>query len=150
MTGDVYAVAGQVDVAGVVDGDLTAAAAQVNVSGQVDGDVTAAAFQVDVSGRVDGDARIAGVQMNVTGSVGEDLVFGGLQTVFTGNVAGDILGSARYHAVEPGSTTPATAAAPTTADRSFAALRRVVGVLVVAGLALWLAPRPRRGAGAAR
>lgn len=79
--------------------------------------------------------------MNVTGSVGEDLVFGGLQTVFAGSVAGGIFGSARYHAVEPESTTPATPATPGAPDRSLAAAQRFVSIVMVAGLALWLAPR---------
>lgn len=139
--GDLVAAAAQVNVPGQVDGDVTATAVEVNVSGHVDGDVTAAAGQIDVSGRVDGDTRVAAMQINITGSVGEDLLFGGLQTVLTGSVGGDILGSARYHAVEPETTTPATPAAVSPADRGLAAAQRFVGILIVAALALWLAPR---------
>jgi cytoskeletal protein CcmA (bactofilin family) len=167
IEGDLYASGGLVRVEGRVDGDLLAAAGQVQVAGQVTGDVMAAGGSIDISGRVGGDVRAAGGQISITGSVredlfaaggqmtlassgevGEDLVFGTGQMTLDGAVAGDVLGSTGNYVrrgtvggAENVTVTEREERAPTVADRSLAALRRLVSLLAVAVVALWLAPR---------
>jgi hypothetical protein len=81
--------------------------------------------------------------------VGEDLVFGTGQMTLDGAVTGDVLGSAGTY-INRGSIggtenvtiqEPEDAAAPTVADRVLDTLGRLISVLLIAALALWLAPR---------
>lgn len=147
VTGDLLASGGQVDVVGEVGGDVMAAGGQIDITGQVDGDVRAAGGQLNILGSVGEDLFVAGGLVTLSGEVGEDLVFGTGQMVLNGSVAGDVLGSAGNYVrngtiggTENVTIVETEARAPTVADRIIDALQRFVGLLVVAGLALWLVP----------
>jgi len=172
VQGDLYASGGTVRIEGTVDGDLVAWGGQVQVPGEVTGDVIAGSGNVDISGRVGGDARAGAGQVTVGGSVGEDLVvgsgqltlspsgevgedliFGTGQTTLDGRVEGDVLGSTGQYTKR--GTVSGTEnvnirereeeAEPTLGDRILDVLQRFVGVLAVAALLLWLAPRLLEG-----
>ena len=168
VEGDLYASGGLVRVEGTVDGDLIASAGQVQITGTVTGDLMAAGGTLGIDGEVAGDVRAAGgrvaiagtigedlvvvggqVRLASSGEVGEDLLFGSGQMTLDGAVAGDVLGTAGTY-VNRGSIggtenvtlrEPEDAAAPTVADRVLDTLGRLVSVLLIAALALWLAPR---------
>lgn len=163
--GDLYASGGRILVEGTVDGDLIAAGGQVTISGQVSGDLIASAGTVDISGDVGGDARVASGQATVSGSIGEDLflasgqatvsdsgeigedlVFGSGRMSMNGTVSGDVLGAAG--AYDRQGTVAGTenvrireVEEPTVLDHIVDAIQRFVGLLLVAALFLWLAPR---------
>jgi hypothetical protein len=163
--GDLYASGGRILIEGTVDGDLIAAGGQVTISGQVSGDLIASAGTVDVSGDVGGDARVASGQATVSGSIGEDLfvasgqatvsdsgeigedlVFGTGRMTMNGTVGGDVLGAAGAYNRQ--GTVAGTenvqireVEEPTVTDRIVDAVQRFVGLLLVAALFLWLAPR---------
>ena len=162
---DLYASGGLIRVEGTVDGDLIATGGQVRLTGEVTGDLIASGGIVDVSGQVEGDVRVAGGQLTLSGSigedlfvaggqvtlsssgeVGEDLVFAAGQMTLDGTVTGDVMG--RTGDYQRGGSvggeenvTVGEDEEPTIGDRSLAALQRFLSILVVAGLALWLAPR---------
>ena len=162
---DLYASGGLVRVEGTVDGDLIVTGGQVRLTGEVTGDLIASGGMVDVSGQVEGDVRAAGGQLTVSGTigedlfvaggqvtlsssgeVGEDLVFAAGQMTLDGSVTGDVMGSTGNY--QRGGTvggeenvTVSEDEEPTVGDRSLDAVQRFVSILVVAGLALWLAPR---------
>jgi cytoskeletal protein CcmA (bactofilin family) len=168
VEGDLYASGGLVRVEGTVDGDLIASAGQVQITGTVTGDLMAAGGTLGIDGEVAGDVRAAGGRVAITGTIGEDLVVGGGQVrlassgevgedllfgtgqmTLDGAVTGDVLGSAGTY-INRGSIggtenvtiqEPEDAAAPTVADRVLDTLGRLVSVLLIAALALWLAPR---------
>jgi cytoskeletal protein CcmA (bactofilin family) len=150
VDGDLIVFAGQVQITGTVTGDLMAAGGTLGLDGEVGGDVRAAGGRVAVTGTVGEDLLVAGGQVRLasSGEVGEDLVFGTGQMMLDGAVTGDVLGSAGTY-VNRGSIggtervtiqEPEDAAAPTVADRVLDTLRHFVSVLLIAALALWLAP----------
>jgi hypothetical protein len=172
VQGDLYAAGGTVRIEGTVDGDLVAWGGQVQVLGEVTGDVIAGSGNVDISGRVGGDARVGAGQVTVggtvgedlvvgsgqltltsSGEVGEDLIFGTGQTTIDGRVEGDVLGSTGNYTKRGtvGGTEnvnirePEEEAEPTVGDRILDVVQRLAGVLIVAALLLWLAPRLLEG-----
>jgi cytoskeletal protein CcmA (bactofilin family) len=151
VDGDLLVSAGQVQITGTVTGDLMAAGGTLGIDGEVAGDVRAAGGRVAITGTVGEDLVVAGGQVRLasSGSVGEDLLFGAGQMTLDGAVTGDVLGSAGTY-INRGSIggtenvtiqEPEDAAAPTVADRVLDTLGRLASVLVIAALALWLAPR---------
>ncbi|HWB90044.1 MAG TPA: polymer-forming cytoskeletal protein [Acidimicrobiia bacterium] len=167
IDGDLYASGGRVRVDGTVDGDLVVAAGQLTVDGEVTGDVIASAGTVDIGGEVLGDARIAAGQVSVSGTieedlfvasgqariaasgeVGEDLVFGNGRMTMDGSVGGDVLGATGNYdrqgtvAGEENVTIGQDEEeAPTAGDRILDAVQALIGILVVAALFMWLAPK---------
>lgn len=165
IEGDLYASGGLVRVEGTVDGDLIATGGQVRLTGEVTGDLIASGGMVDVSGQVEGDVRAAGGQLTVSGSigedlfvaggqvtlsssgeVGEDLVFAAGQMTLDGSVTGDVMGTTGNYQRDGNvggdeNVRVGEDEEPTVGDRSLEALQRFVSILVVGGLALWLAPR---------
>ncbi len=172
VEGNLYVSGGTVRVEGTVTGDLVAAGGQVEVSGEVKSDLLATGGTIDVSGKVDGDARLIGGRVKVSGSIGEDLalgagqatvtssarvgqdlVFGAGQMTLDGGVAGSVLGTTPNYTKDGtvGGTENVTiaeqdtTAEPTVTSQLLDGLRRWIGILAVAALALWLIPRILRG-----
>ncbi len=166
---DLYASAGQIDIAGQVQGDLVAAGGQINVGGGVDDDILAAGGRVVLTGDAGGDVRVAGGNVRLEGSVAEDvlvtggmvivaadaqiggdLMFSGGQMRLDGRVDGDVIGSSGNYSrdgsiggseeVTSGSPEP-EAGPPSIGDRVLGVVRRYLAILVVGALLLWLAPR---------
>lgn len=150
VDGDLFASAGQVQITGTVTGDLMAGGGTIGVDGEVDGDVRVAGGRVAVAGTVGEDLLVAGGQVRLasSGEVGEDLLFGTAQMTLDGTVDGDVLGTAGTYVNRGsiGGTETVTIqepedTAPTATDRVLDAAGRLVSVLLIAALALWLAPR---------
>jgi cytoskeletal protein CcmA (bactofilin family) len=175
VAGDLYAVGGTVFVDGTVEGDLVAAGGDIRVNGTVGGDLVAAGGTVTVAGTVDGDARIASGQITVTGDIGEDLLVAGGQATLgaSGSVGEDLIASAGQLTVA-GAVEGSIQGGAGTYERSgtvggdenvavgdpgeeeaerddavddiLDAVEHYLVVLLVGGLALWLAPRTMRAA----
>jgi hypothetical protein len=167
VDGDLYASGGIVRVEGTVDGDLIVWAGQVQITGDVTGDVMAAGGTIGLDGDVDGDVRVAGGRVATTGAIGEDLLVGGGQVrlasstvigedlvfgtgemTLEGTVTGDVLGSTGAYVNQGtiGGTENVTISEPeerrpTAVERVLDVLGRLVSVLLLAALALLLAPR---------
>lgn len=166
VEGDLYASGGLVRVEGTVDGDLLVSAGQVQVTGTVTGDLWAGGGTISIDGDVGGDVRMAGGRVAIAGTVGEDvfvaggqvrlassaevgedLLFGVGQMTLSGAITGDVLGRAGTYVSRGtiGGTEDVTIqrteeAEPTVTDRVLDTLGRLVSVLLIAALALWLAP----------
>jgi hypothetical protein len=150
INGDVIAAGGNVDLNGPVTGDVLAAGGRINVNGTVTGDVRAAGGQVAIGGNVTEDALVAGGQVTVGGSVGQDLIASSGQLTLSGSVAGSAVGSVGTYS-KTGSIA-GTDSITVTGDQSAAfarapsnpildALRHFIIVVLVAFIALSLAPR---------
>jgi hypothetical protein len=131
-----------------VSGDLIASAGTVDISGDVGGDARVASGQATVSGSIGEDLFLASGQATVSdsGEIGEDLVFGSGRMSMNGTVSGDVLGAAG--AYDRQGTVAGTenvrireVEEPTVLDHIVDAIQRFVGLLLVAALFLWLAPR---------
>jgi cytoskeletal protein CcmA (bactofilin family) len=155
VNGDIVAAAGNVDLNGPVTGDVLAAGGRINVNGAVTGDVRAAGGQISIAGNVTEDVLAAGGQVTVSSSVGQDLIASGGQLTLSGAVAGSAVGSAGTYS-KTGSV-GGTDSITVTGDQAAAfqrapsnpivdAIRHFIIVLLVAFLALWLAPRFIRAA----
>lgn len=165
VRGDLIASAGEVRVDGVVDGDLVVVGGQIDVNGQVTGDLLAAGGAVFVGGVVDGDVRATAGQTEIAGEVGEDVVVGAGEVRLTpaSAVAGDVMlwtGQARLDGPVAGSVVGAAgdyratgsvggvedvrigepATAPTVAERGLSAAGSFIGLLLVGGLLIAVAP----------
>jgi hypothetical protein len=153
VNGDVVAAGGNVDLNGPVTGDVLAAGGRVNVTGAVSGDVRAAGGQVTVGGDVTEDVLVTGGQVTMSGRVGQDLIASGSQFTLSGAVTGGAVGSVGTY-TKSGSVA-GTDSITVTGDQSAAfarapanpvldAIRHFLVVLLVAALALWLAPQAMR------
>jgi hypothetical protein len=150
IDGDVVAFGGSVFVNGPVKGDILAAGGQVFVGGAVTGDVRAAGGQVTITDDVTEDVLVAGGQVALGGRVGQDLLVSSGRLTLTGSVAGSAIGNVGAY-TKSGSvagtdsiTITSNQSAPLGPPRSnpvLDALRHLLTVLVVALLALWLAPQ---------
>jgi len=62
----------------IVTGDLFAICGELNIEGHVQGNILGIARTINITGRVDGNIYLAGVEMNVNGAIGRDIHFAGL------------------------------------------------------------------------
>jgi hypothetical protein len=155
VDGDVVAAGGNIDLNGPVSGDVLAAGGRVTVNGAVAGDVRAAGGQISIAGNVIEDVMVAGGQATVSGSVGQDLIASGGQLTLSGTVAGSAVGSAGAYS-KTGSVAGTDSITvtgnrggtfePAPANPVLDAIRHFIVVLLVAFVALLLAPRLIRGA----
>ena len=86
----------------VISGNLYAAASELSVAGRVDGDLVAAGGNISLMGVVSRDAIIAGGRINVSGQIGGDLRAAGGQILLSGKVNGDLVVAAGTVHVLPG------------------------------------------------
>lgn len=168
--GDLVAFGGEVRVDGVVEGDVVASGGQITVNGPVAGDVLAAGGSVRVGGDVGGDVRVASGETMIAGEVGEDVLAatGDVRLTSGSVVAGDVIVSAgqlRVDGTVDGSVVGRAgdyavagtvggvedirvgedAGPPAAGERALSALGRYIGLLLVAGLLLGVAPAVLRG-----
>jgi hypothetical protein len=149
INGDIVAAGGTIDVNGPVTGDVLATGGRISINGTVSGDVRAAGGQVTIGGDVTEDVLVTGGQVTIGGRVGQDLIVSGGQLNLTGSVAGSAIGSVGAY-TRSGSVAgtdsiavtgnQATTLAPPP-NPVLDAIRQFIAVLVVGGLAFWLAPR---------
>jgi hypothetical protein len=150
INGDIVVAAGNVDVNGPVNGDVLVAGGRIVIAGPITGDVRAAGGQVTITGNVTEDVLAAGGQVNLNGRIGQDLIVSGGQLTLTGTVAGGAVGT--VGTISGGGTIGGTNSITVTGNDnpSFAparpnpvldAIRQFIAVMLVAVLALWLAPR---------
>jgi hypothetical protein len=150
INGDVVAFGGSVDVNGPVKGDVLAAGGRVSINGAISGDVRVAGGQISIGGDVTEDVLAAGGTVALNGRVGQDLIVSGGQLSLTGSVAGSAIGSAGTYSKT--GTIAGTDSITITGNRAATvtrapsnpvldAIRQFIVVLLVAVLALWLAPR---------
>jgi hypothetical protein len=164
-TGNLYATARIVRIAGRVDGDLVVIGGRVEVSGQVTGDVMAVASSVVISGQVEGDARLVTARLIMHGSIGgvvvaaggmmhfhpsahmaDDLAFAAAHTTMGGHVTGDVLGASGHYSLSgtvegtEGVTTGGEEAHIGLGERAMRALVRLASILGVATMLLWFMP----------
>jgi cytoskeletal protein CcmA (bactofilin family) len=82
-------------IEGTVDGDLFAIAGDVDISGTVQGDVIGlVGGSVRISGEVTGSVRVAAVETQITGEVGDDVAVAALEVAVDGEVGRDLLAAA--------------------------------------------------------
>jgi hypothetical protein len=150
INGDIVAAGGTVDVNGPVNGDVLAAGGRIAISGQVKGDVRAAGGQVSIDGDVTEDVAVTGGQVSIDGQLGQDLLVSTGQLTLTGSVAGSAIGTAGSYskagAIQGTDSIAVTgndqpSVAPARSNPVLDAIRHFITVLVVAAIALWLAPR---------
>jgi hypothetical protein len=79
LNDNLYAVGGDVNIAGTVNGDLMVAGGNLIVTGPVSGDIAGAGGTINLSNNVAGDIRVAGGNITVLNSAGGDLVVAGGQ-----------------------------------------------------------------------
>jgi cytoskeletal protein CcmA (bactofilin family) len=108
VDGDLYAFAGTVTIAGLVQGDVVAMGAKVEVAatGIVDGDLLAAGQTVTIRGEVTDDVRAAAfsVQLEDGGTIGGDLVGVGFNvSVAEGSSVKEDMLAAGYQGIVDGS-----------------------------------------------
>jgi cytoskeletal protein CcmA (bactofilin family) len=154
VTGDIVAAGGNIDVNGAVTGDVLAAGGRINVNGPVTGDVRAAGGQISVGGNVTEDVMAAGGQVTVGGTVGQDLIASTGQLTLSGTVAGSAVGSvgaysktgsvAGTDSISVTGNQAAVAVAPS--NPVLDAIRHFIVVLILAFVAMLLAPRVMQGA----
>ena len=150
IKGDIVAAGGTVNVNGAVSGDVLAAGGTVNVNGPVSGDVRTAGGQVNVTGEVAEDVAATGGQVTISGHVGQDLLVSSGQLTLTGSVAGSAAGTAGTYS-KSGSIAGTDSITvtndqgapfvPPPTNRALDAVRQFIAVMLVALLAMWLAPR---------
>jgi hypothetical protein len=150
INGDIVAAGGNIDINGPVKGDVLAAGGRITISGPVSGDVRAAGGQVTIVGDIAEDLLATGGQVTLNGHVGQDLIISTGQFTLTGSVAGSAIGTAG--SISKSGSIGGTDSITVTGDQgqSFArapsnpvldAIRQFLAVLLVAALAMWLAPR---------
>jgi hypothetical protein len=155
VNGDIVAAAGTVDLNGPVSGDVLASGGRITVNGPVTGDVRAAGGQISIGGNVTEDLLTAGGQVTVGGNVGQDLIASTGVLTLTGTVTGSATGSAGTYSktgsvggtdsiTVTGNQGPSPALAPS--NPIVDAIRHFIVVVLVALLALWLAPQAMRAA----
>ena len=74
---NLYVMAGEIIIDGVLDGDLVAMGGYIEVNGEIRGDVLAMGGGIVLNGPVTGDVRIAGGGLTLNGDIGGDLVSAG-------------------------------------------------------------------------
>jgi hypothetical protein len=155
VNGDIVASGGTIDVNGPVTGDVLAAGGRITVNGPVTGDVRAAGGQISVGGNVTEDVMTAGGQVTIGGSVGQDLIASSGQLTVSGAVAGSAVGSVGTYSktgtIGGTDSIAVTGNQPSTIAREpsnpvIDAIRHFIVVLLVAFVALLLAPRMIRAA----
>lgn len=149
INGDLVVAGGNIDVNGPVKGDVLATGGRISINGPVSGDIRAAGGQVTISGDVAEDVLVTGGEVTIGGRVGQDLIVSSGQLNLTGAVTGSATGSVGAY-TRSGSVAGTDSIALTGNQGStFAppsnpildAIRQFIAVLLVAGLASWLAPR---------
>jgi hypothetical protein len=149
INGDIVAAGGNIDVTGPVMGDVLAAGGRISISGPVSGDVRAAGGQITITGDVGEDLLVTGGQVTIASRVGQDLIVSSGQFTLTGSVTGSATGSVGSY-TKSGSIAGSDSIAVTgNQAAAFApqsnplldAIRQFIVVLLVALLALRLAPR---------
>ena len=154
VNGDVVATGGNIDLNGPVNGDVLAAGGRINVNGAVAGDVRAAGGQISIGGNVTEDVTAAGGQVTVSSSIGQDLIASSGQLTLSGTVAGSAVGTVGAYTKtgSVGGTDSITVTGnqatftPAPSNPVVDAIRHFVVVLVVAFVALLIAPRLMRNA----
>lgn len=149
INGDIVAAGGNVDINGPVTGDVLVTGGRVSVNGSVTGDVRVAGGQVSVGGAITEDLLVAGGQVSVDGQIGQDLIVATGQLNLSGTVAGSAIGSVGAYSksgtVSGTDSITINRTAPSSpvvaANPVLDAIRHLITVLVVAAIALWLAPR---------
>jgi hypothetical protein len=148
VNGDIVAAGGNIDLNGTVTGDVLAAGGRINVTGGVKGDVRAAGGQITIAGNTTEDVLVAGGQVSVNGSVGQDLIASSGQLTVSGTVAGSAVGSAGTYS-KSGTVQGSDSIAVTgnqagnlaPSNPVLDAIRHFIVVVLVAFIALLLAPR---------
>jgi hypothetical protein len=155
INGDLVVAGGNIDINGPVKGDILVTGGRIAINGAVTGDVRTAGGQVTLNGDVGEDVLAAGGQVTINGRVGQDLIVGTGQLTVTGTVAGGAVGTVGTYSksgtisgtdsitVTGNDSRPVTVSRP---NPVLDAIRHFLTVLVVALLALWLAPRLFRAA----
>jgi hypothetical protein len=149
INGDIVAAGGNIDINGPVKGDVLAAGGRVNITGPVTGDVRAAGGQITISGDVGEDVLAAAGQLTLNGRIGQDLIMSTGQLTLAGTVTGGAIGTAGT--LTKSGTIGGTDSITVTGDQGQAftrapanpvvdTIRQFLEVLLVAVLALWLAP----------
>lgn len=149
INGDVVAIGGTIDVNGPVKGDVLAAGGRISINGPISGDVRVAGGQVSIAGDITEDVLAAGGTVALGGRIGQDLMVSGGQVTLTGSVAGSAIGNAGTYSKTgtiagtdsitiTGNRTATVARAPS--NPVLDAIRQFIVVMLVAVLALWLAP----------
>jgi hypothetical protein len=149
INGDIVVAGGNIDVHGPVNGDVLAAGGRISIAGPVTGDVRVAGGQITI-GDVTEDVLVTGGQVTVNGSVGQDLIVSTGELTLSGSVAGSAIGTVGTYSKS--GTVAGTDSIAVTGDRGQAftpaprnavldALRQLIAVLIVALVAMWLAPR---------
>jgi hypothetical protein len=150
INGDIVAAGGNIDINGPVQGDVLAAGGRIVVAGAVTGDVRAAGGQLTITGNVTEDVLATGGQVNLNGRIGQDLIVSGGQLTLTGTVAGGAVGTvgtfSRSGSIAGTDSITVTgndnpSFAPARPNPVLDAIRQFIAVMLVAALALWLAPR---------
>lgn len=93
VSGDFYAIGGDVTISGTVEGDVYVMGGTLTINGIVEGDILAIGGTVAVHGAVGDDLRAVGGKVVVAQTVGGDVVtFGGaLATLSTAHIDGEVL-----------------------------------------------------------
>lgn len=147
INGDIVVAAGTIAINGPVNGDVLAAGGRLTINGAVSGDVRVAGGQVVVGGDVSEDLLVAGGQVTVGGRVGQDLIVSGGELTLSGSVAGSTIGTVGAYdksgtvAGNDGIRINPRGAPATPSNPVLDAVRQFIAILVIAALALWLAPR---------
>jgi hypothetical protein len=150
INGDIVAVGGNIDLNGPVQGDVLAAGGRIAINGPVKGDVRAAGGQISIDGDVTEDVAVTGGQVSIAGHLGQDLLVSTGQLTLRGSVAGSAIGTAGSYskagAIQGTDSITVTGndqptVAPARSNPVLDAIRHFITVLVVAAIALWLAPR---------
>ncbi len=92
VSGDVFAAAGRTDITAPVQGDLFIASGNITVSGPIYGDVRVAGGTVEISGEIAGDLAVAGGQVHLlpTAKVKQDVLILGGAAIIDGAVVGSL------------------------------------------------------------
>ncbi len=93
VEGDLYAIAGKINISGSVSEDLVAAAGQIVVNGSVEDNAFLVALKTDIHGSVGDDLRIISGDATIAEPImGDVLVIGGsVHILSTASVTGDVL-----------------------------------------------------------
>lgn len=94
--GNYFATGSSVEISGTVDGDVYVLAEQLVIDGIINGDVLATAGSIDISGKVMHNCRLAGGQILISGIVGGNIssAAGNLQLLPSASVGGGLVATA--------------------------------------------------------
>jgi len=89
---NLYAVGGNVDIAGTAEGDVLTAGGNITITGNVAKDLMVAGGDINISGAVGEDLRVVGGNINISGTVGGEVVGAGGQVsvLSSATVGGDL------------------------------------------------------------